>query len=79
MTPLLRLTAGAGAGIVAMSATYPLDMVRILKQGLVPGQETGHSSEFRFECGLGLAEGPNAYSMPQSGHTATACLQSMWT
>ena len=28
MTPLLRLAAGAGAGIVGMSATYPLDMVR---------------------------------------------------
>jgi hypothetical protein len=28
MTPLLRLAAGAGAGIIAMSATYPLDMVR---------------------------------------------------
>lgn len=28
MTPLLRLCAGAGAGIIAMSATYPLDMVR---------------------------------------------------
>jgi solute carrier family 25 phosphate transporter 23/24/25/41 len=28
MTPFLRLVAGAGAGIVAMSATYPLDMVR---------------------------------------------------
>lgn len=28
MTPFLRLIAGAGAGIVAMSATYPLDMVR---------------------------------------------------
>jgi solute carrier family 25 phosphate transporter 23/24/25/41 len=28
LTPVLRLTAGAGAGIVAMSATYPLDMVR---------------------------------------------------
>ncbi len=28
MTPALRLAAGAGAGIVAMSATYPLDMVR---------------------------------------------------
>ena len=26
--PLTRLTAGAGAGIFAMSATYPLDMVR---------------------------------------------------
>jgi solute carrier family 25 phosphate transporter 23/24/25/41 len=28
LTPFLRLVAGAGAGIVAMSATYPLDMVR---------------------------------------------------
>jgi hypothetical protein len=27
LTPVLRLLAGAGAGIVAMSATYPLDMV----------------------------------------------------
>jgi len=30
LTPVLRLLAGAGAGIVAMSATYPLDMVRRL-------------------------------------------------
>ncbi|KAJ4956812.1 hypothetical protein NE237_013595 [Protea cynaroides] len=28
MTPLLRLGAGATAGIIAMSATYPMDMVR---------------------------------------------------
>lgn len=28
MTPLLRLSAGAVAGIIGMSATYPLDMVR---------------------------------------------------
>lgn len=28
LTPGLRLAAGAGAGIVAMSLTYPLDMVR---------------------------------------------------
>jgi solute carrier family 25 phosphate transporter 23/24/25/41 len=28
MTPLLRLGAGACAGIIGMSATYPLDMVR---------------------------------------------------
>lgn len=26
--PLLRLGAGACAGIIAMSATYPMDMVR---------------------------------------------------
>lgn len=28
LTPGLRLLAGACAGIIAMSATYPLDMVR---------------------------------------------------
>jgi len=28
LSPLTRLVAGAGAGVVAMSATYPLDMVR---------------------------------------------------
>lgn len=28
LTPLLRLGAGATAGIIAMSATYPMDMVR---------------------------------------------------
>lgn len=28
MTPGLRLAAGAGAGIIGMSATYPLDTVR---------------------------------------------------
>ena len=28
LTPFLRLLSGAGAGIIAMSATYPLDMVR---------------------------------------------------
>ena len=28
MTPFLRLAAGAVAGTIAMSATYPLDMVR---------------------------------------------------
>lgn len=28
LTPLLRLGAGAGAGIVGMTATYPMDMVR---------------------------------------------------
>ncbi|BAT76457.1 hypothetical protein VIGAN_01446300 [Vigna angularis var. angularis] len=28
LTPILRLGAGACAGIIAMSATYPMDMVR---------------------------------------------------
>ena len=28
LSPLLRLGAGACAGIIAMSATYPMDMVR---------------------------------------------------
>jgi solute carrier family 25 phosphate transporter 23/24/25/41 len=28
LTPLLRLVAGAGAGIIGMSATYPMDMIR---------------------------------------------------
>lgn len=28
LTPLLRLAAGAGAGIIGMSATYPMDMIR---------------------------------------------------
>ena len=40
MTPGLRLAAGAGAGIVAMSATYPLDMVRgrlTIQEGRRPG------------------------------------------
>jgi solute carrier family 25 phosphate transporter 23/24/25/41 len=28
LTPVLRLCAGACAGIIAMSATYPMDMVQ---------------------------------------------------
>ena len=28
LTPVLRLGAGAVAGIIAMSATYPMDMIR---------------------------------------------------
>ncbi|XP_063944742.1 uncharacterized protein LOC108211580 isoform X2 [Daucus carota subsp. sativus] len=31
LTPLLRLGAGACAGIIAMSATYPLDMMSLIK------------------------------------------------
>lgn len=44
MTPLLRLTAGACAGIIGMSATYPLDMVRgrlTIQEGKGKGQYTG--------------------------------------
>lgn len=39
LTPLLRLTAGAGAGIIGMSATYPMDMVR----GRITIQEAGNA------------------------------------
>lgn len=41
MTPLLRLGSGACAGIIGMSATYPLDMVRgrLTVQANLPGKE----------------------------------------
>jgi len=42
LTPLLRLVAGAGAGIVGMSATYPMDMVR----GRITVQE-GTNQQYR--------------------------------
>ncbi len=42
LTPLLRLVAGACAGIIAMSATYPLDMVR----GRLTVQE-GRNGQYR--------------------------------
>lgn len=42
LTPVLRLGAGACAGIVAMSATYPLDMVR----GRLTVQD-GHNQQYR--------------------------------
>jgi solute carrier family 25 phosphate transporter 23/24/25/41 len=38
LNPVERLGAGAVAGIIAMSATYPLDMVR----GRLTVQEAGH-------------------------------------
>lgn len=52
MTPLLRLTAGAGAGIIAMSATYPLDMIR----GRLTVQEAQHR-HYRgiMHCGAVIA------------------------
>lgn len=46
--PLLRLAAGAVAGVVAMSATYPLDMVR----GRLTVQADGRAARYR---GLGHA------------------------
>lgn len=42
LNPLLRLAAGAGAGIIAMSSTYPLDMVR----GRLTVQE-GRKAQYR--------------------------------
>lgn len=48
LTPLLRLGAGACAGIIAMSATYPMDMVRgrLTVQVLVM---VPHESYFLFQ------------------------------
>ncbi|KDD76091.1 hypothetical protein H632_c360p1 [Helicosporidium sp. ATCC 50920] len=48
LTPLQRLTAGAGAGIIAMSTTYPLDMVR----GRISVQSAGQAPMYR---GMGHA------------------------
>eukprot|EP00249_Psilotum_nudum_P022784 c28643_g1_i2 orf=510-1679(+) len=60
LTPLLRLGAGACAGIIAMSATYPLDMVR----GRLTVQTEGSSSRYRgmFHAVSTVAkeEGPRA-------------------
>ncbi|GJP41097.1 hypothetical protein CLOM_g766, partial [Closterium sp. NIES-68] len=44
LTPVLRLGAGATAGIIAMSATYPMDMVR----GASPVQ-SGRKGEQRYK------------------------------
>lgn len=43
LTPLLRLGAGACAGIIAMSATYPMDLVR----GRITVQTDTSSSQYR--------------------------------
>lgn len=43
LTPLLRLGAGATAGIIAMSATYPMDMVR----GRLTVQGEGSSRQYK--------------------------------
>lgn len=62
MTPLLRLSAGACAGIVGMSATYPLDMVRGRltiqeKQGQYRGISHATASIIREEGILALWRG----------------------
>ncbi|KAL8090512.1 hypothetical protein AgCh_039817 [Apium graveolens] len=44
LTPLLRLGVGACAGIIAISATYPMDLVRgrlTIQSGNSPGQYRG--------------------------------------
>eukprot|EP00887_Chlorella_sp_A99_P003371 scaffold7.g3371.t1 len=43
LTPALRLMAGAGAGIVGMSATYPMDMVR----GRITIQQSTDRQQYR--------------------------------
>lgn len=43
LTPALRLMAGAGAGIVGMSATYPMDMVR----GRITIQQSTDRKQYR--------------------------------
>jgi solute carrier family 25 (mitochondrial phosphate transporter), member 23/24/25/41 len=43
LNPLLRMIAGASAGIVAMSSTYHLDMVR----GRLTVQEGLHEQQYR--------------------------------
>ena len=52
MTPLLRLAAGAGAGIVGMSATYPLDMVISSHTTGIPnpGTTVRHDSLAKWSC-----------------------------
>jgi hypothetical protein len=70
LTPLLRLISGACAGIVAMSATYPLDMVRgrLTVQEGKTGQYRGilHAAQvITREVGT-----PAAYSIYSSGLTS---------
>ena len=64
MTPLLRLAAGAGAGIVGMSATYPLDMVR----GRLTVQGERKTSQYRgiWDCTRQIVK--------QARHTCTSTL-----
>ena len=56
LTPVLRLGAGAVAGIIAMSATYPMDMIRGRLTVQVPRNrlQGGYVYTYEYICIGGL-------------------------